>query len=176
MSVSDDLRGIDTVGQLLERIDVSWHRLQATIRGIGEDVLTERRDAAGWSAKDHLAHIAWWERSLTALLAGESRCGVLGLPPGTPIGPAVEEVNARVQAAGRDRSLADVLAELCDVHAATRAAIAALSDERLRAPIGAFVGPGQGDDVDRPVLELLADDTFRHFDEHLTWMAPLLTR
>jgi hypothetical protein len=45
---------------LIQHFRSTWAGLVATIEGLGEDMFLERT-GNGWSVKDHLAHLAFWD-------------------------------------------------------------------------------------------------------------------
>lgn len=166
-----------TMDALLAANETAWEALQAFVARHHADDLTTRHDAAGWTCKDHLAHLAAWERGvlhvlrddwpqwqgmgiaadLYALLAGE------GDDRYDRINEAIRHVNA-------DRSLDDVLIELQAVHEAMQETIRQLGDDGLRRPVSDF----RHDDTDLPVLEWIPGDACDHFDEHRGYMAIIL--
>ena len=79
-----------------------------------------------WSAKDHLAHLAWW-RARDARLIEAVRTGME--PPGEVADG--EAQNAVVYADNRDRSAADVKRDVAASWQALRAAIEACTAEDL---------------------------------------------
>jgi len=48
--------------ELLAEIERDWAALQEGLSRLTPEQLTEIRDRQGWSAKDHLTHLAAWER------------------------------------------------------------------------------------------------------------------
>ena len=100
-SVADDRP--QTVADLLDLIARERGALEQAVASMSDDSLAYM--PGGWSAKDHLAHVAAWERRLVGELRGDRE------PPVT------------------------VRAEFQDSGEALRAAIAALSDADLQQPV-----------------------------------------
>ena len=69
MTVSQEPRN---KAELEASIDHWWDALQAVIGRYTEAELTGPTDAAGWTVKDHLAHLAAWERSMVFLFEGKA--------------------------------------------------------------------------------------------------------
>ena len=69
-----------TRDELLANIQREWDSLQAYLITLTPDLVTRPTDAAGWTVKDHVAHLAVWEDSMNALLNGRSRAEFLGIP------------------------------------------------------------------------------------------------
>ena len=57
----------------------AWSQLQQTLDSLTEEQMTERTDAAGWTVKDHLAHLIPWEQGMIALLKHEPRYAAMGV-------------------------------------------------------------------------------------------------
>ena len=63
---------------LLRRMEEAWSSLDGALSQLSEEQL-QRRDDTGWSVKDHLSHMAAWERSVAFLLQGRPRHEGLGV-------------------------------------------------------------------------------------------------
>jgi hypothetical protein len=59
--------------ELLERIETSFREMNQYLDSLTEIQLTQLTDAAGWTPKDHIIHMAIWEDSILALLSGEAQ-------------------------------------------------------------------------------------------------------
>ena len=152
----------ETAAAALVRFDHAFAALDKTVKTLSERELTEIRDPAGWSAKDHLMHVAVWEQALLAKLDGRARHKALGLDASTEGSEDWDALNAQIFAGTRQRSLGDVLEALASTHATTRAHIAALSEGRNAAGADAFL-------TDVPSYA-------EHYDQHHTWIKDLLGR
>ncbi len=101
------------------------------LRALADEHPNWESDAGGWSARQLLAHVAFWDRfqtdRLQRALAGESAPTVLDEEI-----PAVEENAAR--AADERRSDAEILAESEAARAALVEFVGSLSEEVLHAP------------------------------------------
>ena len=136
------------------RFERAFSELDATVKGLGERELTEIRDPAGWSAKDHLMHVAVWEQSLLARGDGRPRHQVLGIDATTDASGDDDKINAAIFAETRHRSLREVLDTLRSTHAATRARLAA------SAPDPAFLAAVPG--------------YTEHYEQHGGWIRELV--
>jgi hypothetical protein len=153
----------DTAATALARFDHAWATLDKTVQGLSERELTEIRDPAGWSAKDHLMHVATWEQALLAKLDGRARHQALGLDASTDGSGDWDALNAIIFSATRDRSLRAVLATMRGTYATTRAPIAALADgTAASAAAEGFLSdvPGYAD----------------HYEQHNGWIRELVGR
>ena len=106
-----------TAGATLAQFDGAWAELDGTVRSLSERDLTEVRDPAGWSAKDHLMHVALWERSLLATADGAPRHAALGVDPSTDGSEDYDAINAAIFQATRHRPLPEVLDTLAAAYA-----------------------------------------------------------
>lgn len=91
--------------ELLRRSQEEHAALEALLAPLSEEEQT-RPDVTeeGWSVKDHLAHLTWWEQRVIRVLAGAP--DPIAAIPGKIEGE--DAVNAYVFAANRARSLAEV--------------------------------------------------------------------
>ena len=120
------------------------------------DILSLARDSAGWSAKDHLMHVAAWGHAFLASLDGRPRHEALGIDKATDGEEDTDAINAAIFTRHRHRSPGDVLDALRASHEAMRARVATLRDSATLAQV-----PG---------------NTFEHYAEHLGWIRELLSR
>jgi hypothetical protein len=73
-------RQVETKNELLSAIAADRARLEAVTAPLpGRELTTPGRE--GWSVKDHLAHIAAWERMIVAHLRDGSDHDVVGMTP-----------------------------------------------------------------------------------------------
>ncbi len=128
-------------------------RLEELIAGIDDARMTEPSLEAGWSVKDVLAHISLWERICTGWLEAAAR----GETSERPEVKDVDGTNARGYEAGKDRSLADIVAESRASHAAILAAVEALSDDEL----------ASDERFGWPVWQMTDSNTAEHYREHI---------
>ncbi len=57
-----------TVSELLRHIDEGYTAFTVYVRSMSETTLTGPTDPAGWTIKDHIAHIVVWEDGMNAVL------------------------------------------------------------------------------------------------------------
>ncbi len=158
-----------TVDTVLARVDEAWAILERTVRGLTPAELATIRDPAGWAVKDHLLHLAAWERVLVGRLDGRPDHETLGLDPGLVAGDDEDAVNDAIFRRERDAPLADALEALRATHAATRARLAALRD-------GAGAPGGEPRTVAPPAADWIEGNTWAHYLQHLDWIRELTGR
>jgi uncharacterized protein (TIGR03083 family) len=152
---------------LLENMQAGWDKLQAYIQSLTEAQLTGPTDAAGWTGKDHLIHLAVWEGGVVALLNRQSRREYMGIDEATWASDGFDAANAIIQQRHKDMPLADVLNTLRDTHQRMVETIESLSEEDLRRPYSAY---DPTSDSDSPVINRVIGNTYEHYAEHIPWI------
>jgi len=90
---------------LLQHYRQMREELLAAIDGLSDEQMTEP-SIDGWSVKDHLAHLTWWEQRVIRMLGGAP--DPIDAMPGE--NKSEDDINAYVFAQNHARSLADVRA------------------------------------------------------------------
>jgi hypothetical protein len=155
-----------TKQELLSTNAAAWEDLLAVIDKHTTEQLIDLRDAAGWSAKDHLAHLAAWERSVLFVLRdGLSQWEGLGVDEQTYTTRRDDDffrINDLIHSREQDRPLEDVLLELRSINEAMATTIEAMSDDDLQKPVDDYRHDGDS----TPVLRWISGDIWDHYDEH----------
>ncbi|MBL8147143.1 MAG: ClbS/DfsB family four-helix bundle protein [Anaerolineae bacterium] len=160
-----------SIPELLSQLDAGWAELQAFIASLTPEQLTVPTDAAGWTVKDHLIHLAVWEDGMNAVLTHQSRRERMGIPAELWGGDDYDGMNAIIQQKHHADTLDSVLATLDRVHAELRSRIAALSTTDLLAPYSDY----QPDSTStNPIVGSLAGNSFGHYEEHIPWMQAIV--
>ncbi len=116
----------------------------------------------GWTRKDVLAHVEWWNHHSSDVIEGV-RTGVDPYPGGDePWDP--DAWNDRILAENRDRTAADVRQGEAGSFARLVAAIEQATDEELFAE-----DPYPW--LDGTVAETIEDDSTRHYPDHVPHLA-----
>jgi hypothetical protein len=113
----------------LHNENASW---QALLDEIGEANMAQPEVAGGWSIKDIVAHITGWRRRTVGRFQAALNHEPVVPPPSEA--QEVNEFNARMYEANRDRPLADILSDSREVFQQLVAAIDAFSEEELQDP------------------------------------------
>lgn len=161
---------------LERRLDQSWSRLERRLEALDARQLTGPTDPAGWTAKDHLAHLAAWERSMVYLLQGRPRHEGLGVDEAVYLDGNDDAINAVIQAATKDLPLADVQAVLRSTHQELRSLVASMGVEDLRQPYSHFLPDEPGEDDGRPIIERISANGDAHVDTHLGYIEVIVAR
>ena len=155
----------------IEPIEKGWNELTALVDSLGPDGLTQTGEGR-WAVKDHLVHIAVWERSLQALLEGSDRRAAMGVNVDDTDG-----INEAVWLAHRDDTPEQATAYWLESHSALMARLRGLSDADLRRSYNHYQPNDPRDPGDdRPVVDWVAGNTYEHYAEHATWIKELLAQ
>lgn len=148
---------------VVERIESSWNALLTLAEGLSPIQLTAV--TTDWAVKDHLVHVAAWERSMLALIEGRDRQAAMGVPNAKD---ETDAINEAVFELHRSDASDQVLADFRRSHGELMAALGTLSDADLQKPYSHYQ-PDERDEA-RPVIEWVAGNTFEHYDEHAVWI------
>ncbi len=162
--------------ELVREIDAAWTRLNRALDGLTQEQMTEIHDPAGWAVKDHLVHLAAWERSVIVVLQGRPRHEGLGITEEVYDSGDDDTINAAIQARGRDTASAAALADSRTVHNRLLRLIEPLSDADLVKAVSDYLPAAPGDRDERPLLGLIYSNTAEHFREHQAWIESLVTQ
>jgi hypothetical protein len=165
-------QGNITKAEFLAEIERAWAAFNAAIDRLTESQLTASQDEQGWTVKDHLAHLAAWERSTDYFLQGKPRHEGLGVAESLYADGDVDAVNEAIYRQHTDLPLSQVVALLRDTHHHLVESIQALSDDDLYRPYHYFL-PDQPDDG-RTAYRVIYGNTIDHYAEHLEWIDALL--
>jgi hypothetical protein len=164
--------------QLLREIDRGWADLVAFLDQAGEEALTGPVDAEGWTVKDHVVHLAAWERSALFLLQGRPRHEGLGVSEATYLSntdgeKAWDAINAAIKQ-NASLSLSEALADLHQTHEYLLEALQPLTDEELELPYAHYLPDEPGEGAGPPAFGVVSGNSWEHYVEHLEWMRAIL--
>src|SRR3972149_1489720 len=152
--------------QLLKRMNDGFRDFMAYVNTLSEADFITNTDAAGWTAKDHVMHLAVWEGGMWALLNHQSRREYMGIDQAAWEGHDYDEMNAIIQQQHRDKPLGEVLQTFRDAHRRMVVKIESLADEDLQRPYDHYQ-PGAGRDA--PVIGWIIGNTYEHYARHRPW-------
>lgn len=155
--------------ELMDRIAYAYEALERTLAGLDETQMARPDPTSGWTIKDHLFHLALWERGVAWLMTGRSRYEGMGITAQEWRDLEMDQGNDLVYKRHRERPPAEALTTFRDAHREMLEALAPLGDDDLLRPYADY-------DVaerlwpDRPILGWIAGDTYEHFAEHLGYI------
>jgi hypothetical protein len=167
--MTDDLSDFSQE-ELLRRMGKGWDDFQAYLKTLTPEQLTHPTDAAGWTAKDHVIHLAMWEKGIDALLRKQSRIEAMGVDQATWDAHDYDRTNAVIQQQHKNMPLDSVMKTFADVHASIVAQIKTLSTANLLRPYADYEA---GADDERPVFGWIVGNTYEHYNEHRPWIAAI---
>jgi uncharacterized damage-inducible protein DinB len=159
-----------TIAAVLDRTQIEWAALQDVVSRLSDAQLAAPGPEV-WSVKDHLAHVAEWERACTAVLAHRPQWQGFGLTASGYEGLDIDALNAVLFERHRAAPVGEVKTMANAAHADMLTALAHLSDADLQRRVGEY---GMSTNPDRKLLEKIAGDTYAHYAEHAVWIKELL--
>jgi hypothetical protein len=161
-----------SVDEVRARIQIDWAALEDVVSRLSDQELTTPGPEV-WSVKDHLAHIAEWERASTFVLQHRPQTEAFQIDGTTYATLGIDALNDVLFQRHRNASIADVKDFAARAHAELLAALSTLRDDDLQKSVGEF---GMMTNPDRRLIEKIAGDSYEHYAEHTTWIGELLAR
>jgi hypothetical protein len=155
-------------------LDDARTSLEKVLEGRSEKELTELRDPAGWAVKDHLFHLAVWERGMIYLLAKRPRHKGMGLDEQSYIDLDADGMNAVIFEQSKDLPLSDVLDTFHETHREMVELLKAMTFEDLQKPYSHYAPDDTIRQSHEPVLYWVFGNTAGHFDMHQPWIERIL--
>lgn len=151
--------------ELLARMAISRDTMLVICGYIDDDALTGPHDAAGWTAKDHVYHLAAWRQIQLARLRGEPEYAAVGLPDQATYNALCDSedfraINAHIAGRGRALTPEAVRAQYVAADDALRAAIGGRDFASLFAEVRAEASEGG------PLLDTVICNTYAHDEKH----------
>jgi uncharacterized damage-inducible protein DinB len=122
-----------TRDEVLANIRKARAELEASFAGLSEEQMTGPVTAGGWSIKDHLAHIAEYQRRALAVIAGRHQADGFGIDRERfEQFEDVHAVNEYLFQRNRDRALSDVIEDFRETHRLVEATVIQMTDADMR--------------------------------------------
>ena len=154
-----------TKQELLTRIRGGYNAFGALLRTIrpGDQV----RPLGDWTAAEHVAHVTSWEQLALAVLNGTAPNQAMGLSS-DDFAKDTDDINEALHRQHARVAFDDARSNWSKVHSTLVAAIEAASEEDLARPIGSG--------AEDTVADLIAGNTYGHYEEHTGWMREALSK
>lgn len=144
---------IDTKTELLDATDREWEKMDRLLMDADPVALVEKTDPAGWSSKDHVAHLAAWGHSLLLMLRdGTPRWEGLGVDKAIYSTQDFDPENEVIRQHTSGMTLEEVIAYLRNTQDEFRRLIDEMTDEALLRPLADYAEGGAGETVMRRIL------------------------
>ena len=167
-------RRVTTKAELMADIETGWSDLMAALKRLSAEQLITPRDDHGWAVKDHLVHLAAWERSVVYMLEGRPRHEGLDVSEELFLNGIDDDINAAIQKKTGGFSAEEALDQLRSVHRRLLTLLEPLDDEALRRPYRSTLPAEMAGDDERFVVDVIYGNSADHFREHLEWIAALI--
>jgi hypothetical protein len=163
-----------TKGELRGQMDAGLAAFLAALDGLDADQLDGPRDAAGWTVRDHLVHLAIWAEGIAALLRREDRWAAMGLAMDNPASDDLDydALNEAIRQQHLGMTPAEARAWVVAAHDRVASALDGPGDDELKLPYDRFVAPFTAD-TGHPIWGYVAGNTFDHYQEHLPWLSSI---
>lgn len=155
-----------TAKEVLAQVEKGWHELDGLARGLDGEGLSLHRAPDGWAIKDHLVHVAAWERWLIALFERRDKLAAMGAAEAKK---DIDSVNDVVFRNHQDDSPQKALDYFRSAHEKLMGVLREQATEDFERPYKAFFESGTESD-EQPVLVAVAANTYDHYAEHVQWI------
>ena len=165
--------------QLLQEIRGAHTQLEQTLSQYDDKQMTELRDEAGWSIKDHLDHLAVWQEGVATLLERRPRYArfeAMGVDVATVEASTEDELNAIIRERTARPTLADTRTFLRQSQEHLLHALSGLSEDALLRGYSYFQPDFPDEDSGRPITAWVTGNSNAHYREHLPWIQAIAAR
>jgi hypothetical protein len=158
------MNATQTMAEISTRIEHGIQRVVQAVTPLSSAQMLEPRLSGGWSVKDVLAHLTWWDQWLLVTLPADPNTPhtPITLPLVDQIPPTdrwADEMNAKVYAYNQSRELSIIQAEFTATRNRLLQRVSQLSMDDLYSPDGIAAMLGQ------PVAPLILG-IYEHYEEH----------
>jgi hypothetical protein len=160
-----------TKDELMAQIDDEWAALTTYLETLAPEQWAGPCDAAGWTVKDHVIHIAVWEDGINALLHHQDRVAAMGLEMATWNSGDYDLMNEIIRQQHLAKSVDEVKTAAAKSHQAILDTLHNLSHDDLSLPYNHYTPDPERDG---PVAAWVMGNTFEHYNEHLPWIQAIV--
>jgi hypothetical protein len=146
--------------EMLDLIRSERRELEAVLDELSEDRMVDPGLEGGWSVKDILAHITWWEQRMVGWLRGSYAGKTPERPAPGMTWDDLDSLNAQTYLENKDRGLGEVMTESRLSYREALAEVEKMTDADLLD--GDRFEWRKGD----PMWHMVAANTWWHYKEH----------
>ena len=154
-----------TRDELLEKLRAERIKWEALLTEVGEGRMIQPGAAGGWSVKDIVAHVTWYERETVGMLDTRALVG------SDQWDVDEDERNAAMVEQAKGVPLVEVMHEAQQVFQDLLEAIEGLADEDMDDPAGFENMPAEW----KP-WKVIASNTYEHYKQHMPGIRAWLMR
>jgi len=158
--MANEIEATENKEQVLALIKSERAAFEETLTGLGKKQMLQPQGSDGWTVKDILAHIIFWEHRLLLWTAESLRGGTPQRPAPGMTWDDLDKLNQLTYEANKDRPLDDVLQDFHSTYRKVEETVSALTQEDLFD--GGRFAWRQGD----PLWHMVAANTWWHYREH----------
>jgi hypothetical protein len=155
--------------QLIEYVTSAYNEVNALINSLTPEQIA-RKDHAGWTIRDHLAHLAQWQGGMSAALRYQPRYEAIGIDIATvqSMMPGdYDALNAKIAERTAHFTWDETRTLFRETHEDFLKVLDGLSYDDLQKPY--FHYQPDSDRFD-PIMRWVNSNTYEHFMEHLGWV------
>lgn len=165
---------ITTKAGLLAETENAHADLENMLDRLTHDQRTQIHDLQGWTVKDHVAHLAAWQRSVVFMLQGRPRYEGLEVSQRLYMEGSFDPINAAIQTQYQNLSWSEVLDRFQSTHQQFMDGVRRLGEADLNQPCRRYLPDEPGQLGDRPVVNALYANSAQHFREHMNYIQALV--
>lgn len=163
-----------TVSDMAIGIERAWRPYRELIVSLTPEQLDGPTDDAGWTIKDHIAHVTAWQSGITAVLQGRPRFEGMGVAEEDMELDDTDAFNARLHDAVASVPVEDVVEEAQLKHEGFMMELEALPEEAVRWSLEKYAPGVNADGQKRTAGDWFWDNSGGHFQEHLECIRAIL--
>jgi uncharacterized damage-inducible protein DinB len=147
---------------ILEEVHSARAEIEAIIDQLSQEQMTKATDEGGWSIKDHLAHIAEWQRRGLGVIEGLSSWEAMNMDKETYEATDIDRINEMLYERNKDRPLAEVLTEFRKTQEKVILTLEQMNEDDLERPI-----PASDSSRYRRIIDIVRGNFAGHDNDHV---------
>ncbi|RMG81047.1 MAG: ClbS/DfsB family four-helix bundle protein [Chloroflexi bacterium] len=164
---------VTTKADLIAHIERDWALTNEWLNSLSEAQWTTIKNPDGWTIKDHVAHLAVWERCVIGIFHGQPYHITLNIPELVFLSGNFDAMNAIIYQAHKDAPLEQVRAHFQATHNEVMQLLVPLTDADMHKTYSDYIPSKPGHHI--PIIDIIYACTAHHYREHLGWMQEMLS-